>query len=413
MLALLALSVRAPAAEIGTSEDRLMPSDARSLEAARLGGDYLARITGPDGNFVYAYDPLQDRVLPGYNWLRHAGTIAALAQIHEVSGDAEHLAAAERATRRMLQQVQTIRVQGREFRALVSDPKSTGENPLVGPVVKAGGNALAIFALDSLDRASGGRLDHRADMQALGHYLHAVRKSDGIPMSKLILNHPHFSEWESAYYPGQCLLAFAILQHRMPTEAWDEALHRLAGTLFERIEARVRSKAPGDFDHWAMIGLRAALPQLDFERLSSPQRTVDLAHFLRVLVAYGSGEILTQQVAPEIDSIGSFAIQKGRTTPTAIRVEGLLAIRSAVEWAAARDASFAEWKRQVADWESHFRLARGFLIRSQYDRPVAGGAGGIDPTGGVRNSARILDAGDGKIQIDYVQHAISAWIDPY
>jgi hypothetical protein len=46
--------------------------------SAQAGIDWIARNQDPAGRFLYRYDRDEGEVLPGYNHVRHAGTLLAL-----------------------------------------------------------------------------------------------------------------------------------------------------------------------------------------------------------------------------------------------------------------------------------------------------------------------------------------------
>jgi hypothetical protein len=71
------------------------PAEPNYLRAATAGGDYLVAQMNADGSFVYEYDPIKRKKSSSYNMLRHAGTTYSLIELHEATGDAEYLAAAE------------------------------------------------------------------------------------------------------------------------------------------------------------------------------------------------------------------------------------------------------------------------------------------------------------------------------
>jgi hypothetical protein len=90
----------------------------------------------------------------------------------------------------------------------------------------------------------------------------------------------------------------------------------------------------------------------------------------------------------------------GRTTPTATRLEGLLA---ALEFLPREDAALR------AKIEAGVKLGVSFLLRAQIvSGPFAGGLPGIAPG---RTSVAIKEAAqESEVRIDYVQHALCAWL---
>jgi len=66
----------------------------------------LINALGPDGKFVYVYSPETNSVPGKYNIVRHCGTIYAMLELYEITGNKELLQAAERAIGYLLRSIQ-------------------------------------------------------------------------------------------------------------------------------------------------------------------------------------------------------------------------------------------------------------------------------------------------------------------
>jgi hypothetical protein len=120
-----------------------------------------------------------------------------------------------------------------------------------------------------------------------------------------------------------------------------------------------------------------------------------IAHAARI-----SRSFLTEQIAeaPGAKLNGGFD-PGGRTTPTATRLEGLLATLEFLP------ADEADLRAQI---EAAVRSGIAFLLRAQIAAgPYAGGMPQtvLDPSSDPQNAGRGAD-----VRIDYVQHALSAWL---
>jgi hypothetical protein len=111
--------------------------------------------------------------------------------------------------------------------------------------------------------------------------------------------------------------------------------------------------------------------------------------------------MLAEQITTAGDArLGGGFTQDGRTTPTATRLEGLLA---ALEFLPREDTALR------AQIEAAVKLGVEFLLRAQIKSgPFAGGVPGAMPE---RTSVVMkAQARESELRIDYVQHALCAWL---
>ena len=354
----------APRPETAAPETR--PSDPL-LDAARAAGAYLAQAVGPDGRFTYEYDPATNLDSGRYNLLRHAGSTYALIEVFEVvDRDPALLTAAERALAYLLAQVKPGSVAGTA--CLV-------ENGFV----KLGGNGLAVVALARHASATGERR-HVETAQALCRWLILNQERTG----RFVVHKQPYpdgprDDFESAYYPGEAILALCRLHALDPGGPWMAAAHRGARWL---IEVRDRGRTPADIphDHWLLYALN------ELHR-NDPQPAY-VAHAL----------LITRAILDANARVPAEAAGLADANPIATRVEGLCAAHEML--------GRAGETARVAEIEPVVRRATDVLLDLQFTPTEAAMfpepkrvAGGVAAT-----SASQL------IRVDTVQHAASAFL---
>ena len=346
------------------------------LRHAVLAGDYLARAVEPSGRFVYSYLPKTDRVKDKYNALRHCGTVYSMLELYAVTGDAELLAAAERAIGYLREHLIgrcTLTVDGAEIETacVVED----GE-------VKLGGNALAIVAL-AQHAAATGEKRHLPLIDELGRWILATQAEDG---EFLIHKQSHpegvRSSFISGYYPGEALLALA--RRPEPDPAWLDATARGARWLIEVRDGNVPTRDL-NHDHWLLY----ALNEIHRQRPDP----IFPSHAERITRAILDSQ--RRDPEPHPDWVGSYYTPP-RSTPTATRSEGLGAAYLMMQAADRHD--LAAPLLEALELGVRFQLQTQFLPESclYVDDPAR-------VLGGFHRSLTNYE-----IRIDYVQHNISA-----
>jgi hypothetical protein len=340
-------------------------------EAIDLSAEYLVRSCREDGSFVYSIHLEHDDLDDDYNVLRHAGAIYALADYHARWPSPDTAAAILRA-RDNLRSFMAPLPERPEIWAIWShdDPREA----------KLGGAGLALVALDRLE-----------ERQRLARFVAFMQKPDGGFHSKFFARRGFDAEWVSLYYPGEAALGLAMLHEDDPAGGWGEIAKRallfLAGS--RRHEARVPA------DHWALIASERLLRDSG-DLFATDDREAIVAHSRQVVSAMLAAR---PDHAPNSPRRGSFTID-GRTTPTATRLEGLLAARGHVALAelegpmdAAIDDGIDFLSRAIVRDGEH----RGAMPRAiaRIER--------FSPTGSFNRRAM-------EVRVDYVQHALSAFL---
>lgn len=342
------------------------------LESARLGGDYLVRHQRPDGNFDYEVDPTKDRLLDGYNLLRHAGSCYALFELHRATGDPRYLEAGRRGVEALLRHARGPRDDDSDadFEAIVSP----------GEEAKLGGAALAILAMVEHQRVSG---DARwlGRSGRLARFLLDQQRENGSFASKYFYGAPDPKPFVSIYYPGEAILALSRL-HRLDGDSrWLEAARRGADYL---IDGRDAGKATADLphDHWLLM----ALAELD-DLVGDPRYA---AHGARIAEAILGAQ---RTASDRLDWIGTF-YDPPRSTPTATRAEALVAMHHLALRTGRETRPYVGALMRMAAFQRRCQLAvDNALYLPRPDRAL----------GGFRRSLTRWE-----IRIDYVQHNVSA-----
>ena len=370
-----------------------LPSEEEVRGAIEAAAGYLVRATGPDGRFIYRtdLDPTFDPE-PRYNVLRHAGTIYSLGIYHGWKPNEETRRAMERATR-YLQECCVDEVPGHEGLLAVWSPPGvvlTGR-PLQA---KLGGTGLGLVALVGTEEVVPGTTP-AAELAALGRFLVFMQKADGSFYSKYFPNQGRDDSWTSLYYPGEAALGLVMLAEQEGAKSWLEAAGGALGYLAKSREGQTTLPA----DHWALLATERLLLADDFDSLGvSRWQLVDHAvRICRSILGEGPSGSGTS-------SFGGSLTPDSRTTPTATRLEGLLAALTFLP------SDEVELRREM---EAAIHQGIAFLVRAQVR---SGELDGAIPRAVVSNqpagSRRLpfLDPRSSEVRIDYVQHALSAMI---
>jgi len=148
-------------------------------------------------------------------------------------------------------------------------------------------------------------------------------------------------------------------------------------------------------DNWALIATAKLLPS--FNDAASPASREELIQHARAICEVMLAEQITTADDPRL--VGGFT-KVGLTTPTATRIEGLLA---ALEFLPRVDTALR------AQIEAAAKRGVEFLLRAQIKSgPFAGGMPAVMP--GLLSPVVKAQVLESEVRIDYVQHALCAWL---
>jgi len=366
----------------------------RLKKAIQQSAGYLINACDFDGKFEYRINlNPKIEVKPGYNMLRHAGTIYALGMYSHASPDEITQMAMARAAR-FLRDKTIHALPGRsDLLAVWSDPQIIlKQRPLEA---KLGGTGLGLVALLSMEKIKPATTPIEY-LRKMGNFLRYMQKEDGSFYCKYIPSAEGRSDrWKSLYYPGEAALGLLMLNERDPSPAWLNAAADAIANL-----ARIRAdKTEVEADHWALLATAKLLPIYDRSHQPLPRKAI-LDHAIQICTS-----ILNQaeQVSPNPTIYGCFT-DDGRTTPTATRLEGLLAALAFLPQE--HDAL----RKRIKD---HVKKGISFLLGSQITKGQYAGAipRGVHPLPQTHpHYTRSFNRRVSEVRIDYVQHALSAMI---
>jgi hypothetical protein len=380
--------VHSESAELGVQPaaagDLLNPSPAQVSHAIELAAGYLERACGPDGKFVYKVDIGSGKESSSYDIVRHAGAMYALAMVNRAHPDPEAAAALLRAAKFLRQNYIGPGVRPGQLVVWSQPLVETSRDPHSKSrerYAELGGTGLGLVALAAAREVDPNSVPLE-DLQALGRFALFLQRDDGSFVHKYSERSGPVSNWEILYYPGEAALGFIALYEADHSPQWLGAAGKALAYL---AKTRVGlSRVPAD--HWALIATAKLFPYCaDSGCVVSREDLVRHANQV-------CESILRDQFkgAAAVGLDGAFD-PTGRTAPAATRLEGLLAALEFLPKGELRDKIEAATSRGVT-----------FLMRTQVvSGPEAGGMPGSALT-------RVLDSS--QIRIDYVQHALCAWL---
>lgn len=271
------------------------------LDRAKQAGDYLIRAVHANGKFLYSYLPKRDKKAPKYNILRHAGTIYSMLELYEVTQNDKLLDAAKKSFEYLNNKTQELKIAG-ESVLCVTEKGHT----------KLGGNALAILAYAKLMSVTKEKLalEHT---HKLAQWIEKTQDSHGrFTIHKQKLDDLSTDQFVSNYYPGEAIFALTRLYKLDGQQRWLNIAEKAANYIIN-VRDKNKSIENLDHDHWLLYGLN------ELHLMNPKQMYVE--HTQKISQAIINAQCLKSENA---DWIGSY-YKPPRSTPTAIRMEGMCA----------------------------------------------------------------------------------------
>lgn len=374
-----------PAIEIFPDDHNMDESEfARRRESIDLSASYLIdRIT-----LDTAVTPTPQDIM-----LNHAGAMYALGKYHDFYSNDETRAALLRAGDYL--QSYGIAPLPEDDRLL--EAWSRHElTAAAGPVqAKLGGGGLGLVALLSLEKAAPGSTALKK-LRALARFILTMQQEDGsFSWDFIPPQNDRWENWNPEDYPGEISLGLLMLYEQDPDPRWVEGATKALTHLAR--ERENLDEVPAD--HWSLLAT-AQLFSLPEDLVSGDDRRLLLMHSIQVARTIMYDQIIISD-SPLL--IGGFS-EDGLTTPTATRLEALLAALEVIP----------ESETRLRDRISE-SVQRGmlFLINAQV---LTGEHAGAMPrairTMPVDGSRHVdnFNRRAGEIRIEYAQHALSAMI---
>lgn len=208
------------------------PTTGATVDAVRAAVGWIAANQAADGAFLYRYDRAAGSVLPGYNIVRHAGTLLALEQARG-AGVIEATGVADRA----------FGWAERRETDLAGDRAAlTGDT---------GATALLVTALVEQRRVDGPTAAGDEHLRRHGRFLAGAVTDSGAVVARWDLDADRpVAGSRSPYFTGEVLWALARLHAELPAEGWDEPARRISRYLATQRDDAER-RFPPVSDHWA------------------------------------------------------------------------------------------------------------------------------------------------------------------
>lgn len=361
---------------------------ARSATAVQAASEFLVDTVLPSGRMVYRQYPDGRATAPRYNLLRHAGALYAMTDAVVATPSAIPVVtpAVQRGAR-WLRRCCVHQVPGFEAASAAWSTPVRGSSRCAE--AKLGGAALALLAYLAAERLTPGAVPV-TEMRSLARFLVYQQREDGSFHSKFRPCHGgRDGRWVSLYYPGEAALALLRFAAMDGAPQWNAAAVAALDYLARHRAGATPREIPAD--HWAMLATDALFDGAAARALDAARRVRLLTHVRQVTRAIVQSPRVTDPRDPAHGSFGD----EGRTTPTATRLEALLAARRLWQRTSPGQALVPELDAVIAEGIE-------FLLRAQRTEAPARGA----LPRAVRATTRRAD----ELRIDYTQHALSAFV---
>jgi hypothetical protein len=322
------------------------------------------------------YHPLDDREDTQYGWLRHAGTTYALLEAYEEFATPAFLATAERALGYLAAHMHDDAASHGKYVVDTHDEEQQ----------KVGGAGLALLAF-AKHAAVTGKRDRLETMRALARFIVKQQAQDGHFRSNADVEQETGKQLkrEPVYYPGEAALALMRLYAFDPQPEYLETARRAANWIVQVRDAYV-SEDDQEHDHWMSYTYN--------ELYRVTHDGAYLEHAFKIARAIQKKQHRASDAPRAPDWAGTF--YEGQTTPASTRLEAYDA-----------DIALARFAGKPEDWLlGPAQEVASSMLGQQYRPDNAYWLGNpARAVGGVRESLFVPD-----VRIDYVQHAMSAWL---
>ncbi|MGE3806827.1 MAG: hypothetical protein AB7K24_19335 [Gemmataceae bacterium] len=364
-----------PQRPAGKDPAKLSPLTKQMYLSAQRGADWLYRMNGNDGRFVYGYVPALNQVLEGDHYLRQAGAALALARAARLTGEQRYAA---RATQAILRLLSDTAVDERRPGVRTTTYPAMVVNPLAA-------SGMLVLAIHELPAPAADLLEQG---EQLCQYIRLQQQPDGS------LAYGDGDQDGINYYPGEALYGLMVSQRHRPA-TW---------------KTEVVRKALGYYRPWfhknknlAFVSWQSAAYAEAYLQTGEP----GFAQFV-----FEMNDWLRELQYPLLDPTrplwggGFMGWHEGKVVGAAPQISSASYAESLAE--ACRVARKAGDVRRYDSYRESLESCLQFLIRLQYtEANTQHFADWYRPTlvGGFHASQQ-----DGNLRVDYTQHAICAML---
>jgi hypothetical protein len=353
-------------------------------------GEYLQAQIQDDGQFIYLVhlDPKQ-KLKREYNILRHMGALYSLKMLEDYKPGSVNHEKVKKSIVYMLDKA--LAPAENDMLGMWSTAEIVGRWGMKRQV-KLGAIGLTLVTLCQNYNLIQDKYS-LTQLEKLGDFALFLQKENGGFYSKYYDDTGADDSWTSLYYPGEMAFGFVELYKLTKNQKYMDGA--IKAMMFLYNERKDKSPARVEADHWALIASDKIFKYAPSLEADIKEKILD--HAIKVVRKILLDRVINNNVKM---LIGSFN-PDGRPTPTATRVEGLVAIYPHIN-----DAKLKELTHQAID------DAAAFLLRAQITSGKYDGAWPRSVVGLKGNSKRPKSHNRraGEIRIDYVQHALSALI---
>ncbi len=338
------------------------------------GADWIVNMQEKSGRFNYWYNPKTHSFSSKYddNFLRQAGTSYALVSVNELTGDQKYL---DSVLQSVSYQIQLLKNLGSDKAYFMYRNKA-----------KLGGTALPMLTLLKLKKLQQtGRYDELlsklGEMIIYHQSLYKTGQFKSTYLYKGRLDHEKRTGWESQIYPGEALLALALMYEQFGEEKYKAIFDRAQAFYSDDDTWNWKSMLYWDVQAFSPWVVQALAKMYD---LTGDETYSSWAVALTEQMLYG------QNLNPDREVYGSFSC-----VPTVFSSTSLEGLGDALSMA-----------RQMGDralekrYREHLLMGYHWILKLQYK---ATDAVPEPAKGGFRQTFY-----NPQIRIDNTQHAISA-----
>lgn len=367
----------------GNRMDLFEPTPENLLRTIKDAGDYLKNNVKADGSFNYRYLPQWDQQSPSYNELRHAGATFSMLQVYDLTRDPEMLAAARKALgwiERNSRGPDEIDSRNYDWLALNDSAKE---------YAKTGGSGLSLLAFGWYTKVTGDR-QYLPLMQKYARFLEYMIKEDGDIRMRYFYRQKDKDKWVKPvlYYPGESFFGLATLYQLDGDRHWIE----LAAKGIDFI-ADVRDAPVPDAnippDHWLAYSIN--------EVHKVEPRENQVKHGWRI---FNAMHMQFHETHEDPAFVGGY-LKKPASVQAACRLEATGALY--------RLAEQLNDKERMDQCFAVLQKGSSYLMRTQYNEINTM----FMPNPPQAKGGLFYSYWSPEIQIDYVQHALSAMIMTY